>query len=63
MPPVDDGRASNAAPISEELDLPGFAFEFLRRNPDYAREASSQLAAHGEEGDDLARRWGLRFRP
>lgn len=47
------------------LDFPGFAQEFLRRNPayraDYRRSVSRPLAgALPEEG--MARRWGLNFR-
>jgi hypothetical protein len=52
------------------LDRAGFALEFLRRNEayrsDYARTLR-QIAAGAPDPDgaraDLARRWGLRFRP
>lgn len=64
MPPVDAGRASHAAPIPEDLDLPGLAFEFLRRNPAYVRDARKRHPGrHGEQTAEIAHRWGLRFRP
>lgn len=61
MPPAADWRADNRVP--EDLDIPGFAFEFLRRNRDYARD----FRRFGRErrkdvADHLAPRWGLRFR-
>ncbi|MEO7470437.1 MAG: DUF6499 domain-containing protein [Sphingobium limneticum] len=64
MSPVDDGRADGAAPISDDLDLPGLAFEFLRRNPRYVADASRRPDEKSTgNADDLARQWGLRFRP
>lgn len=46
------------------LDFPGFAQEFLRRNPAYVRDFDSVMA--GTRGDPaarevMARRWGLCF--
>ena len=44
-----------------ELDPSGWAWEFLRRNPDYradaAKAAGQQSAAHSSDGSD--RDWGL----
>lgn len=40
------------------LDVPGFAWEFLRRNPDYRREFASVAAGRSRA---LDARWGLRF--
>ena len=50
------------------LDAPGFAWEFLRRNPDFQQDrrklerAARQGALNQAEVDAFARRWGVRFR-
>ncbi len=50
------------------LDAPGFAWEYLRRNPDFQqnREKLEQAACQGTldqaEVDAFTRRWGVRFR-
>lgn len=52
----------------QSLDAPGFAWEFLRRNPEFLKDCSTleraendgKLAAADEE--HFARRWGVRFR-
>jgi Proteobacterial transcriptional regulator-like domain len=51
-----------------QLDRPGFAWEFLRRNPAYqedfkriAREAASDAGSKGHSRDALVWRWGLTF--
>lgn len=49
---------------SARLDFPGFAQEFLRRNPEYRRDYESVMA--DPDGDPtaqevMARRWGLCF--
>lgn len=54
----DDGDGKS------RLDFPGFAQEFLRRNPEYRRDYESVMSdAEGnptaQEG--MARRWGLCF--
>lgn len=47
------------------LDFPGFAQEFLRRNPlyraDYHKVMSGNHARAEQEQEDMARRWGLSF--
>ena len=50
------------------LDAPGFAWEFLSRNPAFERDCN-RLERAGDQGplsadelDDFARRWGVRFR-
>ena len=49
-----------------QLDFPGYAQEFLRRNPDYRRQYE-QMTAGIDEGAPLvlqevmARKWGLSF--
>lgn len=50
----------------QQLDLPGFAQEFLRRNPRYRadhRKLMRQSAREGETGTQevMARKWGLSF--
>jgi hypothetical protein len=64
-------RAEWRSPASYEhlrtLDAPGFAWEFLRRNPAFERdrkrleEASEDGPVSAEELDGFARRWGVRF--
>jgi Family of unknown function (DUF6499) len=49
------------------LDAPGFAWEFLRRNPDFERERSNleraarRGALNSADADAFARRWGVQF--
>jgi hypothetical protein len=49
---------------AQPLDFPGFAQEFLRRNPAYRRDYES-VAADPVIGsaarEEIARRWGLSF--
>jgi hypothetical protein len=60
--PLDPSRTDNAAgsgasgawPPFLRLSVPGFAWEFLRRNPDYRTDFSRDHLA-------LDPRWGLRF--
>lgn len=49
-----------------ELDFPGYAQEFLRRNPDYRRQYMQMTAgiddgAPPELQEVMARKWGLNF--
>ena len=50
------------------LDAPGFAWEYLDRNPDFAQDrrrlerADRRGVLNQAEVDAFARRWGLRFR-
>ena len=46
------------------LDKPGFAQEFLRRNPRYRSDYQNVMRARRgfpEEREVMARRWGLTF--
>lgn len=68
MPTASDWRSPQAAAEVNGLDYPGFAQEFLRRNPDYRRDHASMVrriaAGTVREADaqaELARRWGLVF--
>lgn len=62
-------RSEDAVEQLNQLERPGFAFEFLRRNAayrgDYAR-TQRRIALGRVDQDaaraDLARRWGLRCR-
>lgn len=52
------------------LDRPGFAMEFLRRNPEYRNDCARVLNRAGQgkadavdAQSDFAHRWGLRFCP
>lgn len=61
-------RSADYAERFKTHDHADFAQEFLRRNPDYAREYSqtehralADPAKAQEEREGLARRWGLSF--
>lgn len=57
--------ADNRSPNSKraDLDFPGFAQEFLRRNSDYRREyrALAVTDPTPDRQEEMARRWGLCF--
>ncbi len=63
-----DWRSPGAYEDLRSLDAPGFAWEYLRRNPEFQRHckklerAVRQGALDQAEADAFARRWGLRFR-
>lgn len=63
MPPVSDWRVDDPAPDFNGYDLPGFAFEFLRRNAHFVKDWSNRSERDSEQDALVARRWGLRFRP
>ena len=66
--PRAEWRSPAAYEDLRSLDAPGFAWEFLSRNP--ALRARLQTLEHADdqdplsagELDDFARRWGVRFR-
>jgi Family of unknown function (DUF6499) len=61
-------RSPEAYKELQTLDAPGFASQFVKRNPDYEKDSKrlQELERHGTldpaEADAFARRWGLRFR-
>ena len=61
-------RSQAAYEDLRSLDAPGFAWEFLSRNPAFERDckrlqhADDQDPHSADEQDDFARRWGVRFR-
>ena len=63
-----DWRSPAAYEHLRALDAPGFAWEFLRRNPAFnkereaLREADELGRLDQARADDFARRWGVRFR-
>lgn len=68
--PTEDWRSPETIDRLNRLERPGFAAEFLRRNPDYRRDfvrTQRQIARASVDAEtahvSLARRWGLRFRP
>jgi hypothetical protein len=68
--PTQFWRSEAAQEQLNRLDRPGFAAEFLRRNPDYVADCNQtkHLIAQGTLDQDtaqaeLARRWGLCFCP
>jgi hypothetical protein len=68
--PIEDWRSPETIERLKRLERPGFAAEFLRRNPEYRRDYARTerlIARDGASSDAararLARRWGLQFRP
>ena len=61
---VPDWRSPAAYAYLNDLDLAGFAWEFLRRNPDYRRNFRS-VVGKPKRQTQLAQQsvthWGLRF--
>lgn len=59
------GKTRTEQTVSIKLDFPGFAQEFLRRNPvyraQYHKVMSHKNARAQQEQEDMARRWGLSF--
>jgi len=62
MTPVSDWRVDDPAPNPNTIDLPGLAFEFLRRNADFRMDWSNRSTRNSEQEVSVAQRWGLRFR-
>ena len=66
--PRAEWRSPAAYEDLRSLDAPGFAWEFLSRNPDFERDrrrlehADDQDPLSAGELDGFARRWGVRFR-
>lgn len=64
-----DWRSAGAYEDLRPLDAPAFAYEFLRRNPDFLSDharltrKSRNRALDPAEAEAFAQRWGLRFRP
>ncbi len=63
-----DWRSASAYEELRPLDAPGFAFEFLRRNPDFLRD-HARLARKSRgrlldpaDADAFAQHWGVQFR-
>ncbi|GAB1717460.1 MAG: hypothetical protein NTAFB05_25020 [Nitrobacter sp.] len=68
MPDGAGWRSPDATDYLHDAQRPAFAWEFLRRDPDYRQEyAQMNLHAVGGTSPDLevalalAKRWGLRF--
>ena len=66
--PHTEWRSPAAYEDLRALDAPGFAWEFLSRNPAFERDckrleyADDQDPHSAGELEDFARRWGVRFR-
>ena len=66
--PRAEWRSQAAYEDLRSLDAPGFAWEFLSRNPAFERDckrlehADDQDPHSAGEQDNFARRWGVRFR-
>jgi hypothetical protein len=63
-----DWRSASAYADLQPLDAPAFAYEFLRRNPEFLKD-HARLARKRQnrtldaaEAETFARRWGVRFR-
>jgi len=68
--PTQYWRSAETIERLNHLERPGFAVEFLRRNPNYRQDYARMLRqiardqAHAEATrTNVAHRWGLRFRP
>lgn len=68
--PTEDWRSPETITRLKQLERPGFAVEFLRRNHEYRSDfarTEKLIARRGVDGGaaraGLARRWGLQFRP
>ncbi len=68
MPDDESWRSQDATAYLDRVQRAGFAWEFLRRNPDYRndyedmrRDVASGTAATLEAALALAQRWGLSF--
>lgn len=60
-----DWRSPEAYESIQEVNAAGFAWEFLRRNPDYraeVRKNNGGAAFEPESAGNFARHWGLPFR-
>ncbi len=66
--PRAEWRSPAAYDDLRSLDAPGFAWEFLTRNPDFERDCKTleqiddQDPLSADELEGFARRWGVRFR-
>lgn len=63
-----DWRSADRYDDLRSLDAPGFAWEFLSRNPEFRRDYDALAAAaelgvvNSDDADVFARRWGVRVR-
>jgi len=59
------GKTRTEQVVRIKLDFPGFAQEFLRRNPvyrvQYHKVMSGKHARAPQDQEEMARRWGLSF--
>lgn len=63
--PTSDWRTPAAYDHVQNISAAGFAWEFIRRDPDYRRDFREMITSpHGatEVRTAFANRWGLRFR-
>lgn len=64
---LTDWQSNSAYEFVQQCDAPGFAWEFLRRNPEFisdvnALESSGRRIPTNAQKQAFARKWGLRFR-
>ena len=66
--PQADWRSPGDYQALALLDAPDFAWQFLKRNPEFRDEArkladlTEQDSLSADAADEFARRWGVRFR-
>lgn len=63
--PEFDWRSRDAYRPIQDITAPGFAWEFLRRSPDYRHDVKRHIRrpSHISRADDVfVRQWGLPFR-
>ena len=60
--PIADWRSNTAYKNLENVPFRGIAWEYLRRNKQYARTFRQAMSvSSADPADASARRWGLRF--
>jgi hypothetical protein len=60
--PVFDWRSPEVYERAQEAEITGFAWECLRRNPDYQRQHDEIVGHDFDVTTEFRRRWGLCFR-
>jgi hypothetical protein len=56
-----DWRSANGYDRTQDAEITGFAWECLRRNPDYQRDRRG-ISPTSTVSDEFRQRWGLCFR-
>jgi transcriptional regulator len=60
--PIREWRSEAAYAYLNDLKPAEFAWEFLRRNPEYQRDYRTAADATAADAESVIAQWGLRFR-